>query len=140
MLLHRIMTALWGLPVVVAAIIYLPAGWFFAFMLCIVGIALHEYFAMVLPSDAVRDRMVSVALGCALPACIFWLITVRQTSSLPMGMVAMGCTVFCVAALFFYYIVTATPPLTSIEHIGLACLGFLFIALPLSFILLISVT
>lgn len=138
MLSRRLTTAVFGLPLVVAAIMFLPGYAFCAFMLCIIAIALYEYFSMAMPNSVVWGRAIGIIAGCCVAGSFYMEVhVVRHQLPVPWILLPAGCLVFCIAALFFYYIARGAQPRDCIHNVALAAFGIVYIAVPLSFVVLI---
>lgn len=129
---QRIATAAIGIPAVVAVILYLPPQAFLICMICIVALALHEYFTMALPHDARGERAAGIILGCLVMLAFY-----SSTYDLPPGagrlLLPAACVVVCVTALFFYTISAGHTPRECLERIVRTAFGIVYIAVPLSY-------
>lgn len=137
MIWRRIATAVIGLPAVVFIILGFSKEAFFIFMLLVTAVALMEYFNMALPGQSRGTRVLGILLGCCVPAAVFLDAHLLTRSLSGLNFFSTGCCALCITVLFFYHMFIERSIPDSVNKIAISICGIIYVALLLSYIILI---
>jgi len=136
-MIKRAATAAVAAPAVLYIIRYFPIPAFFIFLLLVTGLALMEYYNMVLPPRDVWGRGIGLILGCAVLSSVFLDSSSCTLQTVRPYYVSTGCCSLSIAVVFFYYMRNENVIRDAYNKIAVHFLGIFFIALLFSYILLL---
>jgi len=121
---QRILTAAIALPLLVLFVVYAGTLLFNLLIMAVAALALHEFYAMVLPAGRRNEGWLATLLGTLLAALLCW----QAGEAVLLALVG----AFLLLALVFLF--RHQDISVVVGQLGCVMLGWLYVALPLSYV------
>lgn len=136
-MLKRALTAAVGIPVVVLFIINSGEKAFLIFVLLVGAFALKEFFSMTLPAKHMWEKWIGIILGCFVMVSVFPDLHLSAGGDSEPFYLSSGILAFYFIVLFFYHILLKREITDALNQIAIKFFGVFYIALLLSYVILI---
>jgi phosphatidate cytidylyltransferase len=133
--MQRLLTAAIGVPLMLAALFYLPGPWFFVFLAVLVDVAVFEYVKIVQPRAPHAPLLVLLGLVPLAAAGLAWALTPGHAVT-PLGLLL--AVLLPSVGLGSLVLLARVPLEETLQSLGILGFGTAWLALPLASVSLLQ--